>query len=154
MILGFVSLQAQNVIKGSFDVLANESSVSVKLDYTDSRIDGVPFEIFLEEEKNWDKDYRDILLKFVKAANQNSNGIKYLTKNTANYLLVFKATTVDDNGNTTGFLYLMDKDNQILGETDKFKVKGGHVGSQTNLMGDASVKLGKKVARFIIKATK
>ena len=91
MLLGVVTMQAQKVVKGSFSALANESAVSVKIDYTDSRIDKVPFEIFLEGEENWDEGYREILFKFVKAANQNSSGLKYLTKQTENYQLVFKA---------------------------------------------------------------
>jgi hypothetical protein len=154
MFLGFVSMQAQKVVKGSFSALANESAVSVKIDYTDSRIDKVPFEIFLEGEENWDEGYREILFKFVKAANQNSSGLKYLTKQTENYQLVFKAVTVDDDGNTTGSLCLMDKDNQVVAEAGKFKANGGRFGSQMNLMGDAAERLGKKVAKFIEKAIK
>ena len=154
MILGFVSIQAQKVIKGSFGILANQSVVSVKIDYTDSKIDKVPFELFLEREKNWDKGYRDILYKFVKAKKKKSDGIMYLIKDTLNYQLVFKATIVDDNGSTKGFLYLIDRDNRIVGEAGAFKANGGRFGSQMNLMGDASERLGKKVAAFLRKQMK
>ena len=75
--------------------------------------------------------------------------MKYLTKKTENYQLVFKVITVDDDGETNGNLLLLDKDGIVIGEAEKFNANGGHFGSQTNLMGDAAERLGKKIAQFI-----
>ena len=154
MILCVASVKAQKVSNGSFKVLANETAVSLSIDYTDSRIDKVPFDVFLEGENQWDEAYKDISLKLVKEANRHSDGLKYLNKKTENYQLVFKAITVDDDGETNGNLLLLDKDGIVIGETEKFNANGGHFGSQTNLMGDAAERLGKKIAQFIKKQMK
>lgn len=154
MILCSVCIHAQKVTKGSFSVLANEKTISVSIDYSDSKIDGVPFDIFLEGEENWNDSYRDIIIKYMKAANQNSDGIIYSTKQSGNYQLVFKATSVDRDGETTGYLQLLDKNDNEIGTAEGFNANGGSFGSQANLMGDASKKLGKKIANFINKQIK
>ena len=149
----FISLtmSAQKITHGSFASLTKEKRVSVKFDYTESKIDYVPFDVFLESEENWDSGYRDIVLKFVKAANQSGGGITYSSKEEAdNYKLVFKAKKVDRDGETSGSLVLLDKDGNIVGIADGFNANGGKFGSQMNLMGDAAERLGKKVARFIV----
>lgn len=148
MILNAVVLHAQKITEGSFSVLTNESAVLVKIDYTNSTIAKVPFDIFQEEE-NWDEGYKDILKKFVLAANRKSKGLKYSPNKSANYLLVFKAIKVDNDGETRGTLLLLDKDNNTIGVAERFHARGGKFGSQMNLMGDASERLGKKVALFI-----
>lgn len=148
----FISLtvSAQKITRGSFVSLAKEKRVSVKFDYSESKIDYVPFDVFLESEENWDSGYRDIVLKFVKAANQYGGGMTYSSKEEAdNYTLVFKAKKVDRDGETSGSLILLDKDGNIEGIADGFNANGGKFGSQMNLMGDAAERLGKKVARFI-----
>ena len=152
IILCVVSTHAQKITKGSFNVLANEKTVIVKIDYTESEIDKVPFEAFLESVEDWDKGYHEIILKFVKAANQTGSGIIYSAKKTDNYQLVFKAKKVTRYGHTTGSLFLLDKEDNVIGVAEKFEVEGGLYGSQMNLMGDASERLGKVVARFIKKA--
>ena len=105
--------------------------------------------MFLETEENWDEGYGDILKKYVVAANQKSNGLKYKSNKTSNYQLVFKAVKVDNDGETRGSLLLLDADGNIVGVAEKFHAEGGWFGSQMNLMGDAAENLGKKVARFI-----
>lgn len=154
LVFGVASVKAQKVSNGSFRVLANETAVSLSIDYTASRIDKVPFDVFLEGENQWDEAYKDISLKLVKEANRYSGGLKYLNKKTENYQLVFKAITVDDDGETYGSLLLLDKDGKVIGEAEKFNANGGHFGSQTNLMGDAAERLGKKIAQFIKKQIK
>lgn len=149
IMLGVVSSQAQKVKQGSFHVLSNEKSVSVKIDYTESTIAKVPFDIFLEGEEDWDESYQEILLKFVKSANQKSKGLKYLTKPTSNYFLIFKPLKIDNDGETRGILLLVDRDDNVIGVAELFHARGGKFGSQINLMGDASIRLGKKVATFI-----
>ena len=67
-LLSIVSMHAQKITKGSFIVLANEKTVNVTIDYNDSKIDGVPFEAFLESENKWEEGYNEIMLKFIKAA--------------------------------------------------------------------------------------
>ncbi len=79
---------------------------------------------------------------------------KYLTKPTANYKLVFKAKSVDGDGETTGQLLLVDMNDKVVGIADPFHARGGRFGSQMNLMGDAAERLGKKVAKFINKVMK
>ena len=147
--LGVVSVNAQKVTNGSFSVLTNETAVSLCIDYTDSKIDRVPFDVFLEGESKWEEAYKEISLKLVKEANRHGGGMKYLTKKTENYQLVFKVITVDDDGETKGNLLLLDKDGNVIGAAGKFNVNGGRFGSQTNLMGDAAERLGKKIAQFI-----
>jgi hypothetical protein len=154
MFLGVVSVNAQKVTNGSFSVLANETAVSLCVDYTDSKIDKVPFDVFLEGESKWEEAYKDISFKLVKEANRHSDGLKYLTKKTENYQLVFKAITVDDDGETRGNLLLLDKEGNVIGTAEKFDANGGRFGSQTNLMGDAAERLGKKIAQFIKKQIK
>ena len=149
---GVTSIYAQKVTQGSFRALASEKNVSASIDYQEAKIDKVPFEVFVEGEEEWDKDYKDIQLKFVKAANRTGGGLMYVTKETGNYKLVFKAKEVDDDGETTGDLLLLDKDNKVIGVAEKFHARGGRFGSQTNLMGDAAERLGKKVGSFIVKA--
>lgn len=150
LLFGIQSLFAQKITLGSFASLAKEKRVSVKFDYSESKIDYVPFDVFLESEENWDSGYRDILLKFVKAANQNGGGMTYSSKEEVDsYKLVFKAKKVDRDGETTGSLVLLDKEGNIVGIADGFNANGGKFGSQMNLMGDAAERLGKKVARFI-----
>ena len=154
MFLGVASVNAQKVTMGSFSVLANETAISLSIDYTESKIDKVPFDIFLEGEKNWEEEYREITLKLVKEANRSGGGMKYLTKKSENFHLVFKAITVDDDGETRGNLLLLDKDGNVIGVAEKFDANGGRFGSQTNLMGDAAERLDKKVGQFIKKQIK
>ena len=94
-------------------------------------------------------NHSKISLKLVKEANRHGGGMKYLTKKTENYQLVFKVITVDDDVETKGNLLLLDKDGNVIGAAGKFNVNGGRFGSQTNLMGDAAERLGKKIAQFI-----
>ena len=154
MVIGVTSIHAQKVTRGSFCALANENIVSVTIDYKNAKIDKVPFEVFVEGEEEWEKDYKSILLNFVKAANRSGGGIKYVTKPTCSYQLVFRAIVVDDDGETTGDLLLLDKNSNVIGVAEKFHAEGGRFGSQTNLMGDAAERLGKKVGSFIKKAAK
>ncbi len=79
MILCVVVLHAEKVTKGSSSFLARENTICVKIDYSDSQIDRVPFDVFLEGEENWEEGYREILRKYVKAINQHGGGIKYVT---------------------------------------------------------------------------
>ena len=151
MFFSMITIHAQKISYGSFGALKNERTVSVSIDYSESKIDKVPFDIFLESEEEWDKGYHDILLNFVKAANKYGHGIKYITKKTSNYQLVFKAKDVDQDGETIGSLILLDKNDHIVGVADKFHARGGKYGSQMNLMGDASERMGKKVGKFIKK---
>lgn len=147
----FLLLHAQKITRGSFASLAKERRVSVIIDYSESKIDYVPFDVFLESEENWDSGYREILMKFVKAANQSGGGMTYSSKEEADsYKLVFKAKKVDRDGETSGSLVLLDKEGNIVGIADGFNANGGKFGSQMNLMGDAAERLGKKVARFIV----
>jgi len=143
MVIGATSIHAQKVTRGSFSALANENIVSVTIDYKNAKIDKVPFEVFVEGEEEWEKDYKSILLNFVKAANRSGGGIKYVTKPTGSYQLVFRAIVVDDDGETTGDLLLLDKNNNVIGVAERFHARGGRFGSQTNLMGDAAERLGK-----------
>ena len=114
----------------------------------------MPFEVFLETEEKWEEGYKEIMLKFIKSLNQNSGGIFYTSKQTTDYQLVFKAIIVDRDGETAGNLLLLDKDRNVIGLAEKFSANGGHFGSMTNLMGDASERLGKTVAQFIKKQLK
>ena len=154
MILGVVTVNAQKVTKGSFRALANETTVSLSIDYTDAKIDKVPFDIFLEGEEKWEEGYREIMLKLIREANRSGGGMKYSSQRTGNYQLVFKALKVDRDGETTGNLLLQDKDGNVIGEAEKVNANGGRFGSQTNLMGDAAEKLGKKIGQFIKKQIK
>lgn len=154
LLLNVVSMQAQKITKGSFGVLANKKTVNITIDYSDSKIAGVPFEAFLETETKWEEGYNEIMLKFVKAANQNSSGIIYSSKKTTDYQLVFKAIDVDGDGETSGCLLLLDKDNNVIAVAEKINANGGKFGSQLNLMSDASERLGRKVAQFIKKQLK
>ena len=61
-------------------------------------------------------------------------------------LLVLICST--DTRGTVPFVTL-DKDGNVIGAAGKFNVNGGRFGSQTNLMGDAAERLGKKIAQFI-----
>lgn len=149
MLLGTFTLSAQKVTKGSFGVLANEDVVNVSIDYKNSRIAKVPFDVFLEIEENWEEGYDEIIKKFVIGANQKSKSIKYLFNKATNYQLVFKAVKVDDDGETRGSLVLLNADESIVAEAEGFHAEGGRFGSQMNLMGDAAERLGKKVAIFI-----
>ena len=153
LLLSVISIHAQKVTKGSFSVLANEKTVNITIDYKDSKIDKVPFEAFLESEEKWEEGYKEIMSKFIKSVNQNSN-IIYTSKQATNYQLVFKAINVDEDGETSGNLLLLDKDGNVIAIAEKFNANGGRFGSQTNLMGDASERLGKKVAQFIKKQLK
>ncbi len=154
ILMSVISIHAQKVTKGSFGVLANEKTVNITIDYKDSKIDRMPFEAFLESEEKWEEGYKEIMLKFIKSLNQNSGGIIYSSKQTTDYQLVFKAINVDRDGETSGNLLLLDKDGNVIGFAEKFNANGGHFGSQTNLMGDASERLGKKIAQFIKKQLK
>ena len=60
-------LNAQNVTKGSFESLSNEKSVRITIDYSESTIDKMLFEAFLEVEENWEEGYHDIMQKFIKS---------------------------------------------------------------------------------------
>jgi hypothetical protein len=153
-LLGVISIHAQKITKGSFCDLANVKMVNISIDYKESKIDRMPFEAFLETEEKWEEAYKDIMLKLIKSANQNSGGIVYTSKQTTDYQLIFKAIIVDRDGETSGNLLLLDKDGNVIGEAEKFNANGGHFGSQTNLMGDASERLGKKIAQFIKKQIK
>lgn len=143
------SSYAQKVTYGSFDVLANEREVCVKLDYTGAMIDDLPFDVFLETEDNWDKGNREILLKFIKEANKEESGILFLTKKETKYILVFKAISVSGRGTTIGYLNLLDNEDNIIAKTDNFKARGGRFGTHINLMGDAAERLGEMVGSFI-----
>jgi hypothetical protein len=154
MFLAPVLTYAQEMTMGSFDALANERYVSVEFDYSRSKIGKVPFDIFLDEEENWDKGYVDIVKRFVREANQNTQDLFYKASETENYKLTFVVLVVDDDGSTNGSLFLKDKDGNTIGVAGPFKAYGGRFGSKMNLMGDASERLGKKVARFIVKALK
>ena len=154
MILCSACIFAQKVTKGSFSVLANEKTVNVKIDYTESKIDKVPFEVFLELENKWDEAYHGIMSKFIIEANKNSDGIQYFMKKNENYQLVFKAISVSKYGSTTGNLLLLDKNENVIGVAEGFEAQGGRYGSQTNLMSDASEELGKIIARYINKQIK
>ena len=153
-ILSVASSYAQKVTKGSFSALANEKTVSISIDYSESTIDKVPFEAFLEVEDKWEEGYDEIMLKLIKSVNRNSGGIIYTKKGETNYRLVFKATSVDRDGETNGYLQLLDKDDKIVGVAEKFNANGGSFGSQTNLMGDAAERLGKKISQFVRKQIK
>ena len=146
-----VSLYSQNVTKGSFDALSEESIVSLKIDYTNALINGIPFDIFLDIEDNWEKGYKEILLKLISSVNKASQSIKYTTKETCNYHLIFKANKVDRDGETYGSLILLDKEGNTIGEADGFDADGGTFGSQMNLMGDAAEELGNSIGKNIQK---
>ena len=154
LILCGLSIHAQKIKNGSFHALANESKVNLTLDYTESTIDNMPFETFLEVEEHWEKGYREIVLKLIKSANQYSNKLIYTTKKETNYQLVYKAISVSRTGYTNGYLILLDKDKNVVGETDNYYINGGRYGSQLNLMGDASENIGKNIAKFINKQIK
>lgn len=153
-LLSVMSLNAQNVTKGSFDPLANEKSVRITIDYSESTIDKMPFEAFLEVEENWEEGYHDIMQKLLKSVNKYGGGLVYSAIKETNYQLVFKATKVDRDGETYGYLLLLDKGDNVIGAAEKFNANGGSFGSQTNLMSDAAERLGKKIAQFIKKQTK
>lgn len=147
-------LNAQNVTKGSFESLSNEKSVRITIDYSESTIDKMLFEAFLEVEENWEEGYHDIMQKFIKSLNKYGGGLIYSAKKETNYQLIYKATKVKDDGETYGYLLLLDKGGNIIGAAEKFNANGGRFGSQTNLMSDAAERLGKKIAQFIKKQTK
>lgn len=153
-LLSVMSLNAQKVTTGSFSSLANEKSVRITIDYSESTIGKIPFEAFLEVEENWEKGYRDIMQKLIKSINKYSGGLVYSAIKETNYQLVFKATKVDKDGETYGYLLLLDKGSNIIGAAENFNANGGTFGSQTNLMSDAAERLGKKIAQFIKKQTK
>ena len=154
LFLSVVSSYAQKVVEGTFSPLVDEKIINIKIDYSESEIDEMPFEAFLEVENRWEEGYNDIMIKFLKSLNKYSDGIVYSAKKETNYRLVFKAMYVNRDGETKGHLLLYDKDNKIIGATQDFYVKGGRFGSQTNLMGDAAERLGKKISQFIKKQTK
>lgn len=154
LFLGASSLFAQKVTEGSFAVLSDVDVVCLSIDYSDAMIDGVPFEVFHEGEENWDKGYRDILIKFIKGANRKSDKLKFLSKKPDGYELVLKANKCDRDGETYGSLILKDKDGKVVAKADKFNAEGGSYGSQMNLMGDAAERMGGKVARFLKKQMK
>ena len=148
------SLYAQKITNGSFHILANESSVYLSIDYVDSKIAKIPFDIFIEGEDNWDEGYRDITKKLIMSANKKSHGIKYISKKTENYQLVLKVIKVDNDGETRGNLLLLDKDDNVIAVAESFYAEGGRFGSQMNLMSDAAERLGGKIAVFIKKQIK
>lgn len=156
-------VNAQKILEGAYPSLKGESKLNLKIDFTETRIDGKMIADWLECRQAEQPDYnaKDELEKefkptvqeeIVKAANEKLRyeGAFLTISGTAKYTLLVCPVIIERNGTNRNVCSILDENGKVL---VKFLAtgSGGSFGSMSNLIGDGYERSGKKIGSAVSK---
>lgn len=157
-------VRAQELVQGTFGSLNNIYVATVQFDFSQAKVEEVPFEDFVgllafedgsKFREAFDKDINDILIDFIEEFN-DTNCLMLLTVSpNPETVLTIKVKEISRKGNSVSCDYIITNkpdSNPIV--IISMASKDGRVGSFTNLMGDAFEKAGKDLGKYLKKQLK
>lgn len=153
-----ITLNAQNLSKGSLIRLKDESIVHCIIDYSNASIHGMSEDEFARYEEDWMLDKPEITSKFIANANQKLSGYITLSQTTnANYTVKILVISIDLKGNTICEASIINKEGQEIAHIENIRADGGTFGSKLNLIKDGAEHSGTifgKTLKSLIKKSK
>lgn len=159
--LSSLTLQAQELLQGSFRSLLDCRVVEVSFDFSNSEVEGqtlkeyIGFKCFEEGDdyaSDFEKDKREIIADFIEEYNDINSPLIFTISKDAPILLLVKVLNISRKGNAVTCDYVfIDKATNSNIATIRMSSKDGRVGSFTNLLGDSFEKAGKDLGKYVKK---
>ena len=150
LFLGIQAASAQMLTYGSLDVLKDEKSVNVVVDYSEAIIMDCTESEFAEWEDDWDKDQPIIMKDFLEEVNQRSGKILLVGCHIeSNYTFRWAVKSIDYNGAILSDFYLERKDGTVVATIEDVEGRGGAFGTKLYLIKSGAESTGRTFGRFI-----
>lgn len=164
LVLSVISMEAQELVLGSFRSLAEVRVISVKWDLSKVDIEGQSIDDFIEFKSyeegqdyhdDFEKDIREILGDFIDEFNDTKSPISLTVSSSPKVILTVQVNRISRKGNEVTCDYIFsDKATGEILTMVAMTSKDGRIGSFTNLMGDAFEKAGKDLGKYTKKMLK
>lgn len=149
------------------EFLKSENKISVRLDFSEALMAGMPIEDFKEyipvhyDGKTFDYYlYPYLLDKFVSEFNdemmEHKGKVIYVTPklSASKYLIEIKVYMMNRNGDTNANVSFVESETNEVLVSKEYRVKGGRIGTVLNLMGDGMKNLAEVVVKYVYKNIK
>lgn len=161
-----LTIGAQKVLEGSKPSLKGVNKISLKIDFSETKIDNKSIADWLEyrqasqpkydAKKELENELKPVVQeKVIKSLNNklSKKGAFVTLNSNAKYTLLVKPVSVSMKGDNTNDCYIVDEFGNIL---VKFHISGsgGHWGTMSNLWGDGYEDSAKSIASFVVKCFK
>lgn len=154
---------AQTVTQGSLRPLLGVRAMGVKLDFSDTRVEGLRLNDYLQDlyyahggnhRADFDRDKREMLSEFMEEFNDAGAPLILTISRDVPMHMTVVVKEVNRKGNAVRCEYVIRKRNGEKVAVVEMVSKDGRIGSFTNLMGDAFEKAGEDLGRFVRRAMK
>lgn len=142
---------AQVIKSGSLDFLQTNNAFSVSIDFSQSKIKKMSYNVYCELDEDWKKDEKDIQKRFKLAMAEGFAKYNIDILNEAPVSLLLFPTTIDNDGETRAYLEIRDSDNAVLAVIEGIHGEGGRFGSLANLVGDGMERIAHSFVKYLIK---
>lgn len=166
VIMVTLTVGAQKILEGTKPSLKGVNKISLKIDFSETKIDNKTVADWLEYRQASQPKYNAknelenelkpvVQEKVIKSLNDklSKKGAFVTLNSNAKYTLLVKPVSVSMKGDNTNDCYILDEFGNIL---VKFHISGsgGHWGTMSNLWGDGYEDSAKSIASFVVKCFK
>ena len=145
-----IPAMSQQVTEGSLECLKNEHNLNLTIDYSEAIIHYMTETAFAEYEKDWNVDQKEILLKLMESATENTKGLITFGIDIPSKLsITIIVHSIQTNGTWSSSAIITNEKKETLCRIDGIIGKGGRIGSVLNLIKDGSKSTGKVLGKFI-----
>lgn len=170
MLLVAVTISAQKLVSGSLGFLKGEKGISLVFDYSKTTYRGMSLEGFLSSEFKVDEEkskqdirtqvnggkksefYQKFVREFNNVFRKKADALLIDSSEPGNYCLTVRVLTFDNKNNSTSVVDITKNGSAEVLAQIALDGKSGHFGSTENLMGDAYMSGGERLAKFILKS--